>query len=67
MASFQVVAFNPDDFERVIYTASERQVHMQDANLKERISLTVGGVGLVLDPTDYPDGTKFLLLTKTDK
>lgn len=62
MASFKVIAFTPDDFERVIYRASERQVHQQDAGMKERISSNSLDAGLVLDPADYPEGTRFLLV-----
>lgn len=62
MASFKVIAFTPDDFERLIYSASERQVHMNDSKLKERVSFTSHSVGLVIDPKDYPDGTRFLVV-----
>ncbi len=66
MAVFKVVAFTPEDYERTVYVASERQVHQQDAGMKERVSMTAGGVGLVLDPTDYPAGTRFLLIQRSD-
>lgn len=66
MVTFKVVAFTPDDYERVIYVSSERQVHIQDSTMRERVSLTAGGAGLVLDPKDYPEGTRFLLITKTN-
>lgn len=62
MASFKIIAFNADDFERLIYLASERQVHMHDTNLKERMSYTSHSAGLVLDPKDYPEGTRFLIV-----
>ena len=62
MASFKVIAFTPDDFERLIYLASERQVHQQDGDMKERVSMTSHTVGLVLDPENYPKGTRFLLV-----
>jgi hypothetical protein len=61
-AQFKVVAFTPDDYERVIYVASPRQVHQQDATMKERVSFTQNGGGLVLDPSDYPPKTRFLLM-----
>lgn len=35
MVQFKVIAFTPDDFERLIYIASERQVHQTDSNLKD--------------------------------
>lgn len=62
MTTFKVIAFTPDDFERLIYVASERQVHQQDSCLKERVSFTCHAAGLVLDPADYPPGTRFLLV-----
>lgn len=62
MVTFKVVAVLDNDFERVVYVASERQVHQQDSAMKERVSFTAGGVGLLLDPKDYPEGTRFLLI-----
>lgn len=60
--TFKVVAFTPNDFERTIYVASERQVHQQDVTMKERVSFTQHCAGLVLDPKDYPEGTRFLIV-----
>lgn len=60
--TFKVVAFTPADFERVVYLASERQVHQQDALMRERVSFAQMGAGLVLDPKDYPPDTRFLLV-----
>ncbi len=60
--TFKVIAFTPDDYERTIYVASERQVHQNDSNMKERVSFTQHCAGLVLDPSDYPDGTRFLIV-----
>ena len=60
--TFKVIAFTPDDFERTVYLASERQVHQQDTNLKERVSFTQHCAGLVLDPKDYPPDTRFLIV-----
>ncbi len=62
MVEFKVIAFTENDFERLIYLASERQVHQHDHGMKERVSLTCHAVGLVLDPKDYPEGTRFLLV-----
>ncbi len=62
MATFKVIAFTDTDFERLIYMASERQVHQQDSNMRERVSFTSHAAGLVLDPKDYPEGTRFLLV-----
>lgn len=62
MVTFKVIAFTPEDYERLIYVASERQVHQQDVVMKERVSLTSHCAGLVLDPEDYPEGTRFLLV-----
>lgn len=59
---FKVVAFTPDDFERTVYVASDRQIHLSTTGMVERMSVTAGGGGLVLDPADYPPGTKFLLV-----
>ncbi len=60
----KIVAFTPNDFERKIYEASERQVHLNDGCMKEKVSFTSGGAGLVLDPKDYPEGTRFLIIHK---
>ncbi len=65
--TFKIVAFTEDDFERVIYLASEKQVHQQDSNMRERVSFTQMGAGLVLDPKDYPDGIRFLIIMEKDK
>jgi hypothetical protein len=62
VATFKVIAFTENDFERLIYLASEKQVHQNDYGMKERVSLTSLTVGLVLDPKDYPPGTRFLLV-----
>lgn len=67
MVEFKVVAFTPDDYERTIYVASERQVHQTDMCMKERVSFTQLGAGVVLDPKDYPEGTRFLLMWKDEK
>lgn len=62
MAMFKVVAFTPEDFERLVYMASERQIHQHDGNMAERVSMTYHVAGYVLDPAEYPLGTKFLLV-----
>lgn len=62
MVMFKVIAFTPDDYERVVYVASDRQVHQQLHNMQDRVSFTTGGVGLVIDPKDFPEGTRFLIV-----
>jgi hypothetical protein len=62
VTTFKVIAFTEDDFERTIYLASERQVHQYDHAMKERVSFTQHCAGLVLEPKDYPPGTRFLLV-----
>lgn len=63
-ADFRVYAFTSDDFECLVYLASERQVHQHDGGMDERVSFTSGVAGYVLDPEKYPKGTRFLLVRK---
>ena len=62
MTTFKVIAFTNDEFERLVYLASERQVHQHDRGMEERVSFTCHEAGLVLDPKQYPEGTRFLLV-----
>lgn len=60
--TFKIVAFTPDNFEKLIYMASEKQVHLYSNTMKEKVSDTSHCAGLVLDPNDYPEGTRFLVV-----
>lgn len=63
--TFKIIAVTPDDFTREIYVASQKQVHMHDHTLKEKVRSPY--IGLMLDPKDYPEGCTFLIELKDAK
>jgi hypothetical protein len=66
MTTFKIIAFTPDDFERTVYVSTEKQVRQFDADMKERMSFTQNCNGHVLDPSKYPEGTRFLIVTEKE-
>jgi len=65
MARFSIIAVTAEGYQREIYTASERQVHANDPNM------TAGTIGresgLWLDPSDYPEAEKFLVVLQENQ
>lgn len=57
-----ITAFNAEGYSKTITTMSDRQIHTNDMRARDpRAAESIGRVGIVIDPKEFPEMDRFVV------